>query len=302
MTFRPLLAAKADLDKLKFPVYASPKLDGIRAMTGVTGSICSRNLKAIPNRHIQKIAETFPPYLDGEILTYTNASLDDFNTIQSKVMSADGEPRFKFHVFDWFGKRASGDHAQPFSRRAGMAERLVFDTARMKREFPLFSVPQHVVNSIEELTDLETRFVEKDGWEGVMLRSPDGPYKFGRSTVNEGILLKVKRFEDDEAIVLDTVERFHNSNEATTNALGLTERSSSKAGKVGTDTLGALVCEWKGIRFEIGTGFNEAQRAEYWGERDALPGRTVTFKFQGVGSQGAPRFPVFLGFRSDLLV
>ena len=53
-----------------------------------------------------------------------------------------------------------------------------------------------------------------EGYEGVMIRTPDSPYKCGRSTEREGWLLKIKRFEDAEAVVLDTYEGMSNQNEA----------------------------------------------------------------------------------------
>ena len=56
----------------------------------------------------------------------------------------------------------------------------------------------------EELIDYEQGAVE-DGYEGVMLRDPSAPYKYGRSTVRKGYLLKLKRFEDSEAEVIDIV-------------------------------------------------------------------------------------------------
>ena len=47
----------------------------------------------------------------------------------------------------------------------------------------------------------------KDGYEGLMLRDPNGVYKFGRSTVKENILLKVKDFMDDEAEIISFREK-----------------------------------------------------------------------------------------------
>lgn len=279
--FKPMLAAKADLSKIKFPVIASPKLDGIRAMTIGPDAIRSRNLKVIPNRYIQSIASGFSRDLDGEILTYTNGVRDDFNTVQSKVMSADGTPDFIFHVFDSIGSGA-------FHERLSEA-RFLHDHI----------VDHRTIETIEELDDYERECVEVQGWEGIMLRDPNGPYKQGRSTVNEGYLLKVKRFEDDEAIIVDMVERMHNANEATINALGHTERSSHKANLVPTQSLGAFVCKWKDLTFELGTGFTEDQRQTYW--RDPLLiGEKVTFKYQGVGTNGRPRFPSFIGIRRDI--
>lgn len=285
--FKPLLASDADLATLKFPLLASPKMDGIRALVD-GGKLFSRNKKPIPNKFIA--SHVFRPDLDGEILTYTDGVRDDFNTVQSKVMRAEGEPDFKFHVFDSFAMPALA-----FITRLALAEAavLIHDCAREE-------LTRHrIIDDLAELLVYEEHCLAA-GWEGVMLRDPDGRYKFGRSTTKEGILLKLKRFADDEATIISTVERMHNTNEATKDALGRTERSSAKGGLVPMDTLGALVCEWKGVRFEVGTGFDDATRLYLWACRDTLPGTLVNFKFQGVGSQGAPRFPVYRGLRNDL--
>ena len=300
--FKPLLAEKADLAAIRYPVLASPKLDGIRAVTGF-GDIVSRNLKPIPNRFIREVARAFPNYLDGEILTYSNGVRDDFNTVQSKVMSAEGAPDFVFHVFDYFG-----DAEKAFEDRYGDLEE---DHDEEWWRFPcgekLYNhiqiVPHTRIYDAAELLEYETNCLAA-GYEGVMIRDPQGRYKYGRSTVKEGILLKVKRFEDDEAVIIGTVERMHNANEAETDALGYTKRSTAKAGLVPMGTLGALACEWcnpagQSITFEIGTGFDDATRARLWSQRESLIGREVNFKYQGVGSQGAPRFPVYRGLRGD---
>jgi DNA ligase-1 len=91
----------------------------------------------------------------------------------------------------------------------------------------------------------------------------------------------------------------HNGNEATTNALGRTERSSHKANLVPVGTLGALVCsspKWAGT-FNLGTGFTDALRAEIWANRDSWRGATVRFKYQSIGTKDLPRIPVFQGRR-----
>lgn len=292
MTFKPLLAEKADLSTLTFPLIASPKIDGIRCLIDPERGPVSRKLKSIPNRHIRSILETSGiNYLDGEIVTYDDAgNIDDFNTVQSKVMSEDGEPAFIFHVFDCFKRPLN-----PYTDR--LAD--VLDIAP-KDDCYIQIHTYQFVHSLDELAQLETQFIDVEGWEGVMVRRPDGRYKYGRSTAKEQILLKIKRFEDSEAIVTGTIERMHNANEAKKDALGRTERSTSKENLVPTNSLGALSVEWRGVSFELGTGFTEAQRQELWSIREELVGKTVTFKYQGVGSQGAPRFPVFLGFRYDV--
>ena len=63
---------------------------------------------------------------------------------------------------------------------------------------------------------------------------------------------------------------------------------------------GKFTVNWDGVEFDIGTGFNAQQRAEYWADEDQCVGKTLTFKDQSTGPNGKPRFPVFLGFRNDL--
>lgn len=137
------------------------------------------------------------------------------------------------------------------------------------------------------------------GWEGLMVRTPGGAYKQGRSTVRDGILGKAKRFQGAEARVIAVEELHRNTNEQTRDALGHAERSTAKAGLVPAGTLGALVVEsdqWA-EPFRIGTGFDAATRDSLWAARDALPGQYAKFKFQPVGTDAAPRFPSFIGFR-----
>lgn len=288
MTFRPLLASKADLSKVKFPVMVSVKIDGIRCVVMDDYIPYSRNLKPIPNNHIRNaIKRKRISFFDGELVTYTDGKLDDFNTIQSKVMSEDGEPDWTLLVFDYFE-----DEQQPFSIRY---RDVLTQCAMLDRIKPVI---HKRVDSMEELDEVEAKAVS-DGWEGVMIRDPEGGYKYGRSTVNEGILLKVKRFDDSEAKIIGFEELMRNENESVENELGLTERSSKKDGLVRGNTLGAIVLYWQGITFNLGTGFTAEQRDDIWFRRSQLLDRIVTFSYQGVGTNKRPRFPSFKGFRSE---
>lgn len=300
MTFKPMLAGKApeDLSTLSYPVQVSPKLDGIRCIIR-GGKAVSRKLLEIPNRYVQAQLAGLPDGLDGELMLDLPGS---FNAVQSAVMSVEGEPDFTFCVFDWFGRDEKFDLR--FQRLA-----LNVDLWQHRR---LDIVPHCTAQTESHLLELEAHFVQQ-GFEGLMIRAPTGPYKCGRSTEREGYLLKLKRFEDEEATVVGVVERMHNDNEATKNELGQTKRSSAKAGKRGAGDLGALKCVTDdGAEFELGSGFTEAQRKDLWANYQStymiaggsLHGARVKFKHQpdpgGRQPGQAPRFPVFLGFRSDI--
>lgn len=286
MTFKPLLSATIeDTATLRYPVLVSTKLDGIRCLV-IDGVACSRNLKPIRNAYVQKCIGK-PEYsgLDGELIVGNVFAEDCYRQTNSGVMSADGEPDFKFHVFDRFDM-------QPFHFRTRFEQIPNLPFVEI--------VPHWEVETEAELLDLEAELLAK-GAEGVMVRSIDGAYKMGRSTIKDGILGKLKRFADAEYKVIGFQERMHNANEATVNALGHTERSSHKENKVGRNDLGALICETPdGQQFNCGTGFDDTLRTEIWTNRDAYMGKFAKIKSFLIGVKDLPRFPVFLGWRDPI--
>lgn len=293
---KPMLAVEAPKD-IKFPVYASAKLDGIRAVVKDDMAM-SRTMKPIPNGAVQDyLGQTLFNGLDGEL---TVGPANDKNVMQattSGVMSRDGEPDFTYWVFDFWT-----DGQMPYGERLRVMERAFKDGAL--GQYPRIRLlKQTLIQNEQELHAYETLTLSQ-GFEGIMVRDPKGIYKFGRSTAREGYLLKVKRFADGEAVVIGVEELMHNANEATTDELGYTRRSSHQDGKVPMGTLGALKVRdvTTGIEFNIGTGYTAAQRAELWGMQAAgtLMGKIAKYKHFEVGVKEAPRFPVFQGFRNPL--
>jgi DNA ligase-1 len=183
-------------------------------------------------------------------------------------------------------------------KQADFAERLA-EAANYCDGGQIVHVPHRHITTLDELNEAEEQALTA-GFEGVMVRSPNSPYKFGRSTTSEGWLLKVKRFSQDEALIIGFEEQMHNANEATTNELGYTERSSHQANKIPMGVLGALIVRRPdGVEFNIGTGFTAAEREEIWRKRHEWIGQTVTYKFLPVGVKDRPRHPVFLGLRPE---
>lgn len=285
---KPMLASPAG-ELIRLPALLSPKLDGIRCLI-IDGVAVGRSLKPLPNRHVQKLFGR-PEFngLDGELVVGSPTAKDVFQVTSSGVMSIDGEPEVMFHVFDDFIETGG------FSRRLHTAHRRIH-----KKKFCL-PVDHWKIECADDLNRWEEDYLTM-GYEGVMLRHPDGPYKHGRSTAKEGWLLKVKRFEDSEAEVIGFSQLMTNTNEAKRNELGHLERSSHKAGKVGAGTLGALqVRDLKTkVEFDIGTGFTADQRQLLWASRQALTGKIVKYKSQPTGVKEKPRFPVLLGFRDKV--
>lgn len=111
--------------------------------------------------------------------------------------------------------------------------------------------------------------VELTGGEGLMLRKPGSLYEVGRSHT----LLKVKSFHDAEAMVVDYAPG-----------------KGKHKGRVG-----ALVVQLPdGTRFNVGTGFTDAER-----ENPPAIGSVITYRFQELSNGGVPRFSSYVGERID---
>lgn len=289
--FKPMLAGKPknieeDLAKILFPVLCSSKLDGIRA-TVQGGRLMSRTLKPIPNKNVQAMFKGLPEGLDGELIYGSPTAPDVFRNTTSIVMSDDKSAEgIKYYVFD--------QHLD-----LGFFERYqIYQEAVLPLGSNVVLVAQIRVDHLEELLALEEKWVNL-GYEGLMVRSMNGPYKEGRSSLNEGYLLKVKRFEDSEATILGSFEMMHNDNVAQTNELGRTKRSTCQDNLRAAGVLGGFeVRDLKtGVEFSVGSGFNAEQKSSYWQLRDSLVGTIIKYKFLPTGVKDRPRHPIFLGFR-----
>lgn len=284
-----LAGRAAHTDKLSYPLLASVKLDGIRAVVR-EGVLLSRNLKPIPNKHLQALfGKRRYDGLDGELVVGDPTAKTVFRETTSGVMSVEGTPPAAFHVFDCFR------HPElPFAHRQ--------NTARNALGPHCIWVRQSAMLSLKELLWFE-EIALGQGYEGVMIRSPFASYKYGRGTERAQDLLKLKRFEDAEAVVLGFEDQQLNTNPATLDALGRVKRSTQAAGLQGKGTLGALCVRglngtYVGVPYSVGTGFSDTLRAEIWAHRADWVGRVVKVKYFPLGSKDAPRFPVFLGERS----
>jgi DNA ligase-1 len=155
--------------------------------------------------------------------------------------------------------------AEPFEAR------IAFVAEHIKTHAPPY-VEAHTHERCRSLEHLrqELARVEALGGEGLMLRRPGSHYEAGRSSS----LLKVKSFRDAEARIVE---------------------HQAGAGRH-KGRLGALVVEMPdGTRFNIGTGFSDAER-----ESPAPVGTIVTYRYQELSEAGVPRFPSYVGVRDDV--
>lgn len=274
------------------PLIGSPKLDGFRGFVcPETNTLLSNSRKPYPNKYVQRVMSD-PKYagLDGEFIIGDPTDPNVFNNTSGPLRRHNGEPEFTFYVFDLML-----EPDMPYSDRQKALEAYA--------HLPFIEVLECAyLRTFDDVLYYEEHCL-RAGYEGIMLRSPKGKYKFGRTTLREGNTFKRKPFDDAEAVIVGINEMMENCNEAYTDEMGRTKRSTCQENLVGKGTLGSfdLKCDlWDNV-FNCGTMLNVTQeiRQELWERRDELVGKIITFKYQRYGSIDAPRIPVFLRFRDE---
>lgn len=295
--FRPMLSPQEDPLKyknyfkdLEYPLFASPKYDGVRCV--VKGSQCmSRTFIPLPSQHVQDQFNIFE-HMDGEIIEGNAADPLCYNRTQSHVMSFNKPGDFSYNIFDythpdWLSK--------PFYERYAEAQRLVEDSNGELK------IIEHVdIVDEDELLEYEAKCLNM-GFEGIMMRNPVAPYKQGRATWKQAMIFKLKRFEDGEGTIIGMIEQNTNTNVLETDALGYAKRSTEKAGMVKANTVGRFIVLFEGKELDVAPGsFTHAERQHAWNNRENyINSKTIKLKFRFMrhGSKDKPRFPRAVGFR-----
>lgn len=273
------------LSNIRFPKVAQPKYDGIRVLF-INGVALSASLKPVRNKNIQRIAASHE--YDGYDTEYVvpNSPIG-LRACSHEVNSFDVSLSGIFHIFDIIG---DGDYANRFLNARIKANGL-FDVA-----------PSTIVQNVEEIEQYLSEQL-KDGYEGAMLKDVFSLYKQGRSSIKSQECLKLKPFVDDDAIVIGYEVEQENQNEPTINELGLTKRSSAKAGKVDKPLIGTLICKSNLFPSPFGvSGFTMELKERMFHERNKLMGKTITYKYQRCEAyKNAPRHPVFVRFIDPII-
>ena len=289
------LAQDCELHKKKLNGKKSleVKLDGVRAVTVIYPSgkidMFSRNGKELNNfNHIKdEISKTFnissikeALVLDGEIVS------DDFQTLMKQIHRKNSSQNkdAKLFLFDLLP-------LEYFKK--GIYEKSYFSRIEeLKKIHERFFIQSHVINIIDSVNvDLDTEKGEIEfknfnknsiinGYEGIMIKDPESFYECKRSTT----WLKSKPFIEISLEVKDYEEG--------------TGRNKGK--------LGAIIAEGmdedKNFKTNVGSGFTDSQRKEFWEDKDKLIGQIIEIRADSIsksqdGENWSLRFPRFKSFR-----
>ena len=270
------------------------KLDGVRVLAVVSGDACtlySRNGKEFEN--FPQIAEAILDnrkafqygrgtgghfVLDGEIVGESFQKLMK----QAHRKSDAKTDNMVYHIFDILPLDALKEghcNLQQYKRIEWIdsAKTQLMDTDCLR-----------IMNGLDvdldtaEGHDIMNRYAQDcvaEGFEGIMIKSLDAPYECKRS---------------------DSWMKWKPTISVDLNIVGFEEGTGRNAGR-----LGAIICEGddndRRIYVNVGTGFSDALRNEYWTNRDHLLGHLVEVQADAVPQNQdvtySLRFPRFLRFR-----
>jgi len=304
--FRPLKApndtpeSPEDIARLIWPMYYSDKIDGIR-LTNYDGCTSAQN-KPFPSRYVHDVFGV--PALngvDGEAGYGAPNSPTIFSDTYSALMTHGCVTPVNWYVFDICGPVHG--HRPYRDRIKALRDVVASYAANTTNPGNIIVVEQKLVHSWEEALEQEAISLSLR-YEGGMLRSPIQPYKYGRSTLIQNYLIKLKRFETREAVIIGFFEKEHNDNEATLDERGYTKRSSHKENKRAAGTLGGFIVRdlETGVEFRLGSGIglDDDLRQKVWNNQEDYMGLIVSYKKLKLGEKDKPRNCTFRGFRDPI--
>lgn len=267
------------------------KLDGVRVITIVwpDGRVLqfSRNGKELVNfDHVKEqlaaVAQGFnePMVLDGEIMS--SSFQDLMKQVHRKDNVAAGDAvlnLFDYVTLDQFNAGGAGSAKQ--EHRSAMLQEwyaTVQDALPNVTVLSYESIDMDTESGQTQFRAINQRAIA-GGYEGIMIKDPAAAYECKRSTA----WLKLKPFIEVSLGVVD-----------------FEEGTGRNAGR-----LGAIICEGEDdgrrIRVNVGSGFSDANRDDYWLGRQTIMGSIAEVRADAVtqnqdGSYSL-RFPRFLRFR-----
>lgn len=267
-TLFPMLAKEYGKEKKKIdwskPVYAQPKLDGMRCLITVNHdgvTLKSRDGRFIETMH--HIAEAFNGVThgvyDGELYAHGFSFQENMEFIKKWRPGDDGSVQVKFHCYDTVVE-------DNFTCRL-----LVRDTNLSGVNHVVF-VETVKIKSEVELKNQHTKYLNL-GYEGTIVRHGDAPYKINGRSSN---LLKYKDFQDLAVPIVD-IEPAEQRPEWGVPVLQLPD----------------------GRTFRAGMKYSHDERKEFLQNKLSYIGKTAEIRFFEYSDEGIPRFPVMVGIRLD---
>lgn len=253
---KPMLAKNLEdyVEKLEFPLYIERKYDGVRCLAinkDGEWKLISRSGLELNIPHILAQVQGLNPDLvyDGEIYIH-GTPFQRINQLITKIVPESS--KLEYYIYDCVNL---SNLDEPFAFR--------------EKRIHSIRIQSYLINSMDEAINLKEQF-EEEGYEGAMIRTPNGVYKFGRSKD----LLKFKSFNDDEFKIVGY-----------------------KTGKGRFSNCPIWLCQISDKTFEATPVGSFEERAKMLEDATSYIGKMMKVKYFGLTKDGIPRFPIALGIR-----
>lgn len=305
-------AENYERDKIRFPIWVFPKVDGVRAYNPL-GTLLARTLKQHRNRYTTAYySRTQFLGLDGELAAERETHPDLCRLTSSAVGTILGEPYTLWHLFDY----VTPDSVNlPYQERYELLKQKVATLVADGYGERLRVLQYKVARNIEEFDAIHEEYMTL-GYEGSCYYDPTAKHKEGKSSPRHGGCLRRKDFVDFEAIIEKVIEGETNLNAAQINELGRQFRSSHQENKVPNGMVGTIVAralkdvhdlyDKKKVIIAKGQVFNsspghmtEAEKIAFLKDQSLIVGKPSKFKFFPKGVKDAPRFTQWVSLRSS---
>jgi DNA ligase-1 len=253
---------------IKFPCYAQRKLDGVRCVAIVGRGLFSRNGKQMSKHLVPVMAqlESFPAgtVLDGELYSDTLTFQEIVGLVKKETLKAGDAAKFDAIYLCVYDTIREGTNAE---RNTALAAMFATQSAQYIRPLPTVTC-----DTQEAVKALHAQYVA-EGYEGLILRNMSGVYAVGHRSTD---LQKYKEFEDAEY-----------------NVTGFKEGDGVEKGCV------IWTCRTAdGKEFAVRPRGTHDERKALMATAAEYIGKPLTVRFQELTTDGIPRFPVGIAFRT----
>lgn len=259
-SYLPMLAQPLKKDKLDFPVYVQPKLDGLRCLFYLRdGEWVAQSRTGAHFSTVEHIKSQLPKtslILDGELYTTAIPFETLAGLLKKKKLSKEDLEKLKqveYHCYDLYDPQQP---ELPFWKRLE-----ILNTLRLPNK-----VSTEMISCLETFDRKFSEYTSQ-GYEGIMVRLPVGIYRLNYRSKE---LCKYKEFEEDEYVITD-----------------FTQGEGRDEGTV------IWVCKTPdGKPFNVRPRGTVEQRREWFQQARDYIGKKLTVVYQNLSEQGVPRFPV----------
>jgi DNA ligase-1 len=269
--FLPMLAHDWNKQKKlpEFPLDVQPKLNGVRCLAYWDEDGVHLMSRGGDPWFIPHIEEELNRYrlpglvLDGELYVHDTSLQQIIHLVKNPELS---EP-VEYRVFDvlW-----PDDLELSWTERYQELE-FMFDDSEYFKDSKINIVRARTVKSEQELYKILSQY-ERDGYEGIIVRTHQGKYKLGHRSRD---LLKLKNFKDAEFKIV-----------------GWYEATGNDKGTV------CWVCAIdNGDTFRVRPMGTRDERANLLRDAESYVGQFLTVKYQDLTDDGIPQFPVGIAIR-----